>query len=137
MNMYNFVFCFFYNVWQKRTGDGRFSGMLHVQFTIMMHLLLLCEIFWDLTGIRPFTFYSFGESGTNKTIWTILLLPTTYIGYVYYTKKRTKTLLEIYERQWMTKFRRRMSVFLIVVLPVSLLIGLSLIRQKIGWENLF
>jgi len=137
MNIYNFVFCFFYNVWQKRTGDGRFSGILHVTVTIMMHLLLLAEIFWDFTGIRPFTLYSFGASGINKTMYTILLFPTLFIGYLFYTQKRTKELLETYDKQPITRSRRRLNIFLIVVLPISLVIGLSLIRQKIGWEHLF
>src|SRR5690606_2475255 len=100
MNIYNFIYCFFYKFWEKRGDNGNISGAGHLLFAIMMHLLLLSEIIRGISSFNILPLPDFGTTGRNKTIWFLFLIPF-WIGLCFfYNKTRTQRLLEQYESKY-------------------------------------
>jgi hypothetical protein len=131
MNIYNFIYCFFYLFWEKRGNDGRMVGSAHVLFTIMMQFLLLSEIIHDLTGFNIVPLPNYGGAGINKYMYLLILTPFLVALIIYYNKNRTKKLLKDYHENHGNAGRKNtLKILLYVVLPMILGITLAIIRQR-------
>jgi|GEM_PF-2433050 len=133
MNIYNFIYCFFYKVWSKRGDNGNISGAGHLLFAIMMHLLLLSEIIRWVADVNILPLPNYGTTGRNRNVWMLFIFPF-WIGLCFfYNKIRTQRLMEQYKLKYgNSKWKNTIRVLLYVLLPMILTIVLSLIRQKRG-----
>jgi hypothetical protein len=130
MNIYNFIYCFFYNFWKSK-GGGRIDSSAHVLFSIIIHLLLISEIIWDLTGYNIVSLPNFGEYGRNKIIYFFLVIPFWIALIFFFSKERTKRLLKDYHQKYgESGAKNTFRIMLYFVLPIVLLITLAVIRQK-------
>lgn len=131
MNIYDFVFCFFHCSWQKRDGDGKFNGVLHVTFTIGIHLLLIYQLIEIISNVKIFSFHNFGSYGKNKLYFMAIGLIILLIIWPFYNRERTKRLLNEYHQKYREAgIKNTMKILLYVVLPTILSITLTVIRQK-------
>lgn len=132
MNIYNFIYCYFYNLWKSK-GGGRIDSSAHVLFSLMMHLLLLAEIIQDLTGIKILGLPDYGGHGKNKYTYFLFIIPFWVALVLFYKKERTKRLLkEYYQRYGNAGVKNTIKILLYVVAPTILLIILAVIRQQGG-----
>ena len=131
MNIYNFIYIFFYKFWEKRGNDGRIVGAAHVLFSILIHFLLIAEIIRDITGFNIISLPNFGEYGINKTMYFFLAVPL-WIGlWFFYSRERTKRLLKDYHQKYgETGSKSTLKILLYFVIPILLLITLAVIRQR-------
>ncbi|HRP90104.1 MAG TPA: hypothetical protein PKX92_08695 [Edaphocola sp.] len=131
MNIYNFIYSFFYKFWEKRGNDGRIVGSAHVLGTIIIHALLIVEIIRDTTGLNLISLPNFGEYGRNKTMYFFLAVPV-WIGlWFFYNRERTKRLLKEYHQKYgEAGSKNTFNILLYVVIPIILLITLAVIRQR-------
>ena len=95
MNIYNFIYCFFYNFW-KNKGGGRIDSSAHVLFSIIMHIFLFAEFIWLITGYYIIKLPDSGAYGRNKTIYFFYSIPFWIALFFFYNKDRTKRLLKDY-----------------------------------------
>lgn len=131
MNIYDFVFCFFHRYWQKRDGDGKFNGVLHVTFTIGIHLLLIYQLIEIISNVKIFSFHNFGSYGKNKLYFMAIGLIILLIIWPFYNRERTKRLLNEYHQKYREAgIKNMMKILLYVVIPAILSITLTVIRQK-------
>jgi hypothetical protein len=131
MNIYNFIYCFFYNSGQKKNGGGRFNGVLHVFFVLAMHFLLLSEIIRDTTGFKIFTMPRLGNYGESKTKYILLCIPIVLLIWLYYNKKRSIALLKVYNQLYGDAGKKNtIRILIYIVVPTIILISLAVIRQR-------
>ncbi len=131
MNIYDFIFCFFYRFWQKRDGDGAFSGVLHVIIVIFLHILFLCEITLQITGVNLFKFFASEIPGRTKFYGAIILLLIAITVWPFYRRERTKKLLKEYHQKYGEAGRKNTyKILLYVVAPTILAVTLAVIRQN-------
>jgi hypothetical protein len=130
MNIYNFIYCYFHNLWKSK-GGGRIDTSAHVLFAMMMHYLLLSEIIRDLTGFNIVPLPDYGGAGINKYMYLLFLTPFWIALIIYYNKERTKKLLKDYHENHGNAGRKNtLKILLYVVLPMILGITLAIIRQR-------
>lgn len=130
MNVYNYTYCYFHNLW-KNKGGGRIDSSAHVLFSVIIHILLLSEIIRDLTGFNLISLPYFGEYGRNKMIYFFLAVPLWLGLFFFYSRERTKRLLKEYQLKYgEEKNKNTLRILLYVVLPTVLLITLAVIRQN-------
>ena len=131
MNIYNFIYSFFYKFWEKRGNDGRIVGAAHVLFSILIHVLLTAEIIWDIIGSNIISLPNFGEYGRNKTMYFFLAVPF-WIGlWFFYNRERSKRLLKDYHQKYgETGSKNTLKILLYFFIPIVLLITLAVIRQR-------
>lgn len=129
MNIYHSIYCFFYKLWEKRGTDGRFAGALHLLFMFFMNLLLLDEIYQDLTGYELMKIPEFISN--SKIILIIIFAPFQMAIMYYFNTDKTSELLEVYEND-LAKNESKASlwVLLFVIIPVILILALSSMRHK-------
>lgn len=133
MNIYNFIYCFFYKFWEKRGNDGRIVGSGHVLGTVIIHILLLSEIIQDITGFKIVSLPNYGGSGSNKYMYFLFSIPFFIALWLYYNRKRSKTLLkEYYQKYGETGVINTIKMLLYLVFPAMLLITLAVIRQRLS-----
>jgi hypothetical protein len=133
MNIYNFIYCSFYNLWEKRGSDGRLSATGVIFFTLLIHISLIFEIILDTTGYELSLFPNNPNStyGDRKTLDFIISIPFLIAIWFFYNRKRTSRLLEEYDEEYGEDERRiTLRVFLFVILPVIIAITLSTLRHK-------
>ena len=130
MNIYNFIYCYFYNMWKSK-GGGRIDSSAHVLFSILIHVLLIAEIIRDITGFNIISLPNFGAYGINKTMYFFLAVPL-WIGlWFFYNRERTKRLLKDYHQKYGEAGSKiTLKILLYFVIPIVLLITLAVIRQK-------
>ena len=129
MNIYDFIFCFFHKFWQKRDGDGKFNGVLHVTFAVSIHILLIYKLILVLNDTEIFTFHNFGEYGKNKLYFMAIGLLILIIIWPFYSRERTKRLLKEYHQKYgETGSKNTLKILLYVAVPTILLITLAVIR---------
>lgn len=122
MNIYNFIYCFFYRYWEKRNSDGRISGSIHVFFTAFIHFLIIVKIIWKINGIYALRF-NFGQHGTSKFMHLIWSVPILILLILFYNRKRTKRLLEEFHQKYDNNRRKKtINLFLYLVLPFIVLL---------------
>ena len=129
MNIYNFIFCYFYIFWQKRNGDGKFSAVMHVFFAMLIHVLLITEIFEDLTGLQIFHIPRLGNYGESKMKYMLFCIPIIALIYFYYNRERTKNLLKYYSEEYKTD-KNGLKVIIYIIIPTILVILLAIFRQN-------
>jgi hypothetical protein len=131
MNIYNFIYSYFYKFWAKRGNDGRIVGSGHVVFTLLMHILLIGELIRDMTGLNIVNLPNYGQSGKNKTIYFLYLLPFFVLFWLFYNRERTKRLLKEYHDNYGEDgSKNTLKILLYVLAPTILLITLAVIRQQ-------
>jgi len=130
MNMYNFIYCFFYKFWEKRGSDGRLTGSVHVLIALLTQILLIREIIEWITGYKIYSLHSFGEYGTNKTLYFFGCIPLAVVFFLFYNRKRTKYLLKLYHIEYGKNNRVRILCYF--VLPIIAVITLGVLRQNFG-----
>ena len=131
MNIYNFIYSFFYRFWEKRGNDGRIVGSAHVLGTIIIHVFLIAEIIRDITGFNIIILPNFGEYGRNKTMYFFLAVPIWVGLWFFYHRERTKRLLKDYHHKYGEAGSKNiLKILQYVIAPVILLITLAIIRQK-------
>jgi len=130
MNIYNFIYCYFYNMWKSK-GGGRIDSSAHVLFSILIHVLLIAEIIRDITSFNIISLPNFGAYGINKTMYFFLAVPL-WIGlWFFYNRERTKRLLKDYHQKYgEAGSKNTLKILLYFVIPIVLLITLAVIRQK-------
>lgn len=122
MKIYNFIFCFFYELWQKKDGDGRFEGVMHVLITIVVHTMLVYRSVDLLIEKKIFLLPVFSTYGSNKTFYLILLIPFTVFIYKFYSNNKIKLLMHNYRKRYInSKMTKIINVFLILIFPMILL----------------
>ena len=139
MNIYNFTYCFFYKLWEKQGTDGRLSGTGIVFFTLLMHILLILEIIFDLTGhkLSLFPHHEGASYSQRKNFNLIFCIPFIIAIWLFYNRYRTDKLLKEYEIYYEgDESKISLRILLYVVLPPILLLVLALIRQKLGTLNI-
>lgn len=134
MNIYNFIYCFFYKLWEKRGSDGRLNGTAHVLFALFMHLLLITELFLRTTGYNLIHLPNYVTYGNNKTAFFLYTIPFSFAIWLFYNKKRTERLLEEYEDEYGDdESRITLRILIFVVIAPVLLIFLAVMRQQGFW----
>ena len=130
MNIYNFIYCYFYNMWKSK-GGGRIDSSAHVLFSILIHVLLIAEIIRDITSFNIISLPNFGAYGINKTMYFFLAVPL-WIGlWFFYNRERTKRLLKDYHQKYgEAGSKNTLKILLYFVIPIVLLITLAVIRQN-------
>ena len=130
MNIYNFIYCFFYNFWKSK-GGGRIDSSAHVLFSLIIHVLLIAEIVRDITGFNIISLPNFGQYGINKTMYFFFAVPLWVGLWFFYNRERTKRLLKDYHQRYgETGSKNTLKILLYFVLPIILLITLAVIRQR-------
>lgn len=131
MNIYNFIYCFFYNLWKKK-GGGRIDSSAHVLFSAIIHILLFAEIIRYIMGNNIYKLPDYGEYGSNKTMYFIFLVPF-WIGlFFFYNTKRTKRLLKEYHSIYKDSKKNTIRILIYFILPIIAVISLAVIRQNFG-----
>lgn len=132
MNIYNFIYCFFYRLWEKRGSDGRVLGSVHVLFTILMHLFLIIEIIRAFTGSQGINLMPrLGSYSDSKLKYTLFLLPFAILIFIYYNRQRTTALLKQYNALFGKQgLKNVMKIILFILIPTLALIILAIIRQR-------
>lgn len=129
MNIYNFIYCYFYNLWKSK-GGGRIDTSAHVLFAVIIHVLLFSGIIQDVTGFKIVSLPDYGGAGRNKYIYVLFAIPFWVALIFFYNKERTKRLLKEYHQKYGEAGKKNtLKVLLYVVVPTILLITLSVIRQ--------
>ena len=122
MNIYNFIYCFFYRYWEKRNSDGRISGSIHVFLTAFIHFLILLKIILNIMGIYAVRF-DFGRHGTSKSANLIWSVPTLILFILFYNRKRTKRLLKEFHQKYDNNRRKKIiNLFLYLIVPFIVLL---------------
>ncbi len=130
MNIYNFVYCYFYNLWKSK-GGGRIDTSAHVLFAIIIHVLLISEIILDLTGFKIISLPDYGGAGRNKYMYFLFAIPFWVALIFFYNKERTKRLLKDYNQKYgETRSKNTLKILLYFVLPTILLIALAVTNQR-------
>jgi len=131
MNIYNFIYSFFYNFWEKRGNDGRIVGAAHVLFSLIIHVLLIAEIIRNITGFNIISLPNYGQYGINKTMYFFFAI-SLWVGlWFFYNRERTKRLLKDYHQKYgETGSKNNVKILLYFVVPIILLITLAVIRQR-------
>jgi hypothetical protein len=130
MNIYNFIYCYFYNLWKSK-GGGRIDTSAHVLFAIIIHVLLLSEIIQDITGFKIVSLPDYGGHGRNKYVYFLFAIPFWGALVLFYSKERTKQLLKDYHQKYgEAGIKNTIKILLYVVAPTILLITLAVIRQR-------
>ena len=131
MNIYNFIYCFFYRFWEKRGNDGRIVGAAHVLFTFLIHVLLIAEIVQDITGFKIVSLPDYGGAGRNKYMYFLFVIPFWVALVFFYNREHTKRLLKEYHQKYgEAASKNTVKILLYVVIPIVLLISLAVIRQR-------
>jgi hypothetical protein len=129
MNIYHSIYCFFYKLWEKRGNDGKFSGSVHILFTLCMHLLLFGEIFHDITGNELFKLPKFVTHSKINLI--IVCVPFFLCIRYYFNSTKTSELLEEYEEEYgENESKISLIILLFAIMPVILAITLSTMRHN-------
>lgn len=94
MNIYHFVFCYFYNKNGTHIG-GRISGIGHVFVALLSHILFIIEIVYCISDYK---IYLFPESITGslfhrKQVYFVYCIPFLIILWLFYSKKRTERIV--------------------------------------------
>jgi hypothetical protein len=130
MNIYNFIYCYFYNLWKSK-GGGRLDASAHVLFVIIIHSLLISEITQDLTGVIMIKLPDYGGAGANKYMYFLFAVPFWVSLLIFYSTARTKRLLREYHLKYgEAAGTNTLKILLVVILPIILLITLAVIRQR-------
>lgn len=132
MNIYNFIYCYFYKLWEKRGSDGRIVGAGHILGVFIIHILTVAEIIQDVTGYKLISLPNYGKHGTNKTMYFFFCIPFWIAIWVLYNRERTKKLLQEYHQKYGDAGRKNTyKILLYVVTPTILVITLAVIRQNV------
>mgnify|MGYP003579408387 CR=1 FL=1 len=130
MNIYNFIYCYFFNLWKSK-GGGRIDSSAHVLFAIIIHVLLFAEIIQNTSGYKAINLPDFGASGQNKFMYFLIAVPFWITLILFYNKERTKRLLKEYNQKYgKAGIKNTIKIFLFVLIPTILLIVFAIIRQK-------
>ena len=130
MNIYNFIYCYFFNLW-KNKGGGRIDSSAHVLFALLIHVLLFAEIIQNTFGYKAINLPDYGASGRNKFMYFLIAIPFWITLILFYNKERTKRLLKEYNQKYgKTGIKNTIKILLLVIVPIILLIMLAVIRQK-------
>lgn len=139
MKIYNLVYCFFYELAEKRGSDGRLSATGIVFFALLMHILLILEIIFDLTGhkIALFPYYDGAAYRYRKVFNILICIPFIIVIWLFYNRNRTNRLLKEYEDQYKgDENKTSLRFILYVIAPTILVLILSSIRHKFGTLNI-
>lgn len=124
INMYNFIFWFFYKFFEWRKGfKSSFIASAMVGLTILIHLGLIHSIVRYLTG---FTIGVFSNSyGYNRLILLPLVFLWFFIVYQLCYKKRASQILEGRKENKFSKPKNIIFVVALIVVPLLLSIKLT------------
>jgi hypothetical protein len=129
MNMYNFIYCFFYIFWEKRGNDGRIIGAIHVVFAIMMHFALIIEMVSTALNKQILNLPSSGGAGRDKVFYVLCIIPFCIIFWIYYSKSRTMNLLKEYKLNHPYKKTNMLKIIALVIVPMMLAIAANIFRN--------
>lgn len=131
MNIYNFIYCFFYSSAKKR-GGGIIDSAAHVLFAMIVHVLLISEIIWDVTGFNVLKLPNYGQYGRNKMMYFLFIIPF-WIGLCFfYNKTRTKELVKEYSLKYAQDGRKNIvKILIFMIAPIIVIVALALVRQKV------
>jgi hypothetical protein len=132
MTIYNFIYCFFYRLWEKK-GGGRIDSSAHVLFAALIHILLIAEIVQSTTGTKILALPDYGGHGRNKYMYFLFAVPL-WIGLCFYfNRKRTKRLLKEYHQKYgKAGSKNILRIMIYLILPTILLIFLTVVRQQLA-----
>ena len=133
MNIYNFIYCFFYKLWEKRGSDGRLNGTGIVFFSLLMHIYLMFEIILDITGYKLTLFPNNAEAmySERKSLDFIISIPFIIAIWFFYNRKRTDKLIEEYNEEYgENESKISLRILLYVIVPTILVVFLAVMRQK-------
>lgn len=128
MNIYHFMYCFFYEKWNKN-GGGRTNSCMHILFVLFIHYLLIMEIIRDVTGHDlMFQLPDFGDKNKNRLSLLVIAFPFFMLIRYYFSVDRTAFLIEKY-RSIYGNSKSSYRVFLYVFVPILLMFTLIFLRQ--------
>jgi amino acid permease len=133
MNIYNFIYCFFYNLWEKKGSDGRINGTGVVFFSLLIHILLILEIVYNITGYRISLLpSSHGATyGQRKGVNFIICIPFIIAIWLFYNRTRTDRILKQYEKLFDRKEKEQKTrIILYIIIPLISVLILAILRQK-------
>lgn len=139
MKIYNLIYCFFYELSENQGRDGRLSAAGIVFFALLMHILLILEIIFDLTGhkIDLFPHYNGAAYSHRKEYNMLLCVPFMIVIWLFYNRNRTERLLKEYQDYYKgDENRASLRFILYVIAPTILALILSSIRHKFGTLNI-
>jgi hypothetical protein len=131
MNIYNFIFCYFY----KKNGThigGKISGSGHVFVGFLMQILFLSEIIRDITSYNILIFSDNSEATYMQRKYEdfIFCVPIITGFYFFYNNERVKRILKKFDaRDEYVQQGDTNRVILYIVVPAVLTIVFALIRQ--------
>ncbi len=126
MSIYRFIYCFSY----KLKDSGKILASAHVLFTLIMHYLLLAEIFLRTTGIKILSIPNYGQYGSNKTMYFVFCIPLWLLIVIYFNKNRTNRLLLEYKKTYTNPRRNILKAISLIILPMVLFIFSAVLRQQ-------
>ncbi|WP_276135270.1 hypothetical protein [Polluticoccus soli] len=130
MNPYHFIFYYVQTFWSKRKADARLHGQMAVFFTVLMHVLLLVEVIWDLTGIQLLYLPDLPTYGQRKSVMMLCLVPFLIPFFLYFSKTKAAQINDHYESRGLSDAKQLTWFCLVLVLPFVLLVLLSVLRQN-------
>lgn len=131
MNIYNFIYCYFYKFWEKRNNDGRIVASMHIFFTLLVHFFLLAEIIRGITGIKFNLMPRLGNYGESKTKYMLLCIPFLILIFMYYNRNRTTNLLKEYYLQYGNDGKKNtIKILIYIIVPAIIAVSLAIIRQR-------
>lgn len=131
MNIYNFIFCYFY----KKNGThigGRIYGSGLVVFSLLIHLYFFSELIRDISGYKFIIFpEQYGLTYNQRKIRYIFICIPIIVGfYFFYNNERVKRILEKFDnRDEYVQQGDTNRVILYIIVPALLTLILTLIRQ--------
>lgn len=122
--MYDFVFYFFYGILKRRNDDTVFTSIIGVFLLAGLHLMTIIEILVYFKLIKMPVFSS--TYLYNKLSWYIPWAVVLGIIYMYFGKKKTKTIIEKYSSKENFYSLANNTLFLLIIgIPVLIIVLLK------------
>lgn len=126
MNIYNYLFCYFYYKYQRKDLNGKIAGVGHITFVLYCHILLLLkllEVIFQKKLVHDF-FSNFNDS-ICKLFLVLVMVLIYFVASKYYSRQKIDTLTLEYNNMNATKFKFIVLLVVFVFLPIALLMLLT------------
>lgn len=96
MNVYNYLYSFFYRFWESKVGNGRILGAVHVTFALLMHMLFFSEVIRTAT-VRKIVKTGYTDFPVLRDAYWLIIIGIILVVYFIYTPDRTYRLVREFE----------------------------------------
>lgn len=95
--MYSFIFYYFYKYFVRiKDGNPRFGAICGIVLTIGFQVFFILSLVKKKIGLQVFPDFS-SSHATNKLVYMLIALPFLIFALFYFSKARTKLILEKYD----------------------------------------